>query len=197
MLDVVKDKLSSVEEKLSKNPPSASTQQQPISPVTEQADVKPMQPPLIITTTASNVNHMTTSIAPGKEDDKLPSTGDGQNTNVPTGEPTTPLTESTEAHPTGATGDMPQTEGPALLNVSSDATDGGVSNSSTEGEVATMEGVTSATEGPPSTDSKEEEEKKTNEQAMAALKSECPLILWEDSEDRDICSQRLLCHQEM
>ena len=111
------------------------------------------------------------------------STGDSQNTNVPTGEPTTPLTESTESRGTGATGDVPQTEGPAMLNVSSEASDDGemASNGSvisTEGDggVATMEGATSSItvkEGPLSPESEElEDEKNTNEQAIAALQSE-------------------------
>ena len=175
---VVKDRLSSVEEKLSQTPPVplpvASTQPlpPPSSPVTEPEPITQQQPSLSTVTTPSNVDGTTSSIAPDKEDDgKSSLTGDGQNTNVPTGEPTTPLTESTESRGTGATGDLPQTEGPAMLNVSSEASDEGMANS-TEGVItATMEGGTSTTtEGTP--DSEDNGEKTTNEQAIAALQSE-------------------------
>ena len=175
---VVKDRLSFVEEKLSQTPPVplpvASTQPlpPPSSPVTEPEPTTQQQPSLSTVTTPSNVDGTTSSTALNKEDDsKSSSTGDGRNTNVPTGEPTTPLTESTESRGTGATGDLPQTEGPAMLNVSSEASDEGMANS-TEGVItATMEGGTSTTtEGTP--DSEDNGEKTTNEQAIAALQSE-------------------------
>lgn len=173
---MVRDKLSSVEEKLSETPPLVSTQQQPLPSVTEQMDVQPTQPPPAIVTTASNADQTTTTMAPDNQDDRVSSTGDGQNTNIPTGEPTTPLTESTEAHATGATGDVPLTDRPVVLNMSSSEATG---NSSTEEGAATMEGVTSTTEGALPSDSndiknEEEDEKKTNEQAIAALRREYP-----------------------
>ena len=144
--------------------------------------MEPTQPSPNTVSTASNIDGTASSTAALVKEDNVSSTGDGQNTNVPTGEPTTPLTESTESRGTGATGDVPQTEGPAVFNVSSEASDGGMTNNgsiiSTEsdGGVATMEGTTSATtteEGPLSPEDEElEDEKNTNEQAMAALQSE-------------------------
>ena len=184
-LEVVEDKLSSIEEKLSKNNlPLASTQPPLISPVTQQPNDKnmePTQPSPNTVTTASNIDSPASSTAAPPVN--VSSTGDSQNTNVPTGEPTTPLTESTESRGTGATGDVPQTEGPAVLNVSSEASDDGeMANNgsiiSTEGDggVATMEGATSSItveEGPLSPESEElEDEKNTNEQAISALQSE-------------------------
>lgn len=174
---MVKDELSSVKDKLSKTLPSSNTQPPMISPVTERENVEPTQQPSL-TTTASSVDSTTSSTVSEEEDSKASSTGEGRNTNVPTGEPTTPLTESTESRGTGATGDLPRTEEPVMvLNVSSEASDGGGGENSTEsGVVATMEGValTTTKGAPPLSPGSEEqeEEKNTNEQAIAALQGE-------------------------
>ncbi len=183
-LELVSDKLSSVEEKLSKtNPPVASTHPPPpTSTATDQAnddDMEPTQPAPNSVTTVSDVDSTASSTAPLVKEANVSSTGEGQNTNIPTGEPTTPLTESTESRGTGATGDVPRTEGPVVFNMSSEASDGEMTNgsiiSSTESEgTTTMEGATATTaeEAPPPPDSEElDDEKITNEQAIAALQS--------------------------
>ena len=181
-LESVEQKLSSVEEKLEtdqkQNPGSPASTAPPVPPVTQQPDLEPTHPPLTTSTAAASNVATVSSSSTTQGEGGLSSTGDVKNTNVPTGEPTTPLTESTESHATGATGDVPQVdegEGLSLSNESSDA-GGDVIANSTESELATMEGgVTSTTEGVPPSDSgdiKENMEKTTNEQAIAALKCE-------------------------
>ena len=182
---MMQQKLSSIEEKLNDTPTSSSSEQSPIAPVTQQSTLEPTHSTMMTITTLGSVE----TTGP-EEEDRRPSittgsgqlsstTEEGRNTNAPTGEPTTPLTESTESRATGATGNVPQTEEEPGTNTSSSVSEGWT-NSTESIDTATREEqrLGSTTEGVPLTDYDSDsgedlgDDKDTNEQAIEALRSE-------------------------
>ena len=188
----VEQKLSTVQERLETvqrpEPVSASTQPPPLAPLPPETPpaVEPTHAPATTTVEQSNVvaeSIVTTTTADvssttlGKNSEVG---GDGTiNTHVPTGEPTTPHTDSTESHFTGATGDIPQKDSGEIGNSSMAPEKDNSRENETEGErvnATTDSGdVIVSTEGVPKSDDTDDDVQKkikSSEQVIAALQSE-------------------------